>query len=335
MIEYQRVYPGNHEPLDRVDVSGPVCDAAAAFARLPAVGRDFEFDTGGWFPDMHARANGNAGVHIGGVERKGANLLISARDCGGTAALIVASLIADPSGQPAGGRIEQVFSLDPQHAFAGGMQRIGNLLAVPLEGANVDACVLFLQIGNPLEPRVVASATIVRGNARACAAAITTLPDKRMLLGVIGEQKRYIGLFGARPVLDMYLSRTDDISDGFGDPLTLMLPPRAWYAAINFTGAVADVGLVRVGMVGLRAGPVVDFFQLQIVTPPSVRYWPTAGAATFITAPVGKRLALHSASIGRISGGIAVNDDGDIAVYAASGPIADRRLRISVFCHRA
>lgn len=333
MAEYHRVQPRVHEPLDRVDVRVPVPDATAAFTRVPTAGPVFDIDASGWFP--HSTPHGRGGsrnpeVRVRGVQRKGSKLLISASDPD-AAILMIASLVTDASGVPRGGNIEQICTLDHRLRHTGGIQRAGNLLSIPLEGRGVDARVLFLEISNPLEPRVITGGTVFRSDVKARATAITTLPDGRLLLGVLSSQRRWFGLFGARPVLDVYLSRTDDISDGFGDPCAIALAPRARYQAISFAFNSTHAELVRGCMIGLDAAGHADFLPMEIWPPPQGGFWPREGTAGFASSPLTKTLEVPSSMSQITAAGIAIEDDGEFAFYAGQTVAGADRFRFSVF----
>lgn len=247
------------------DLTCPDCDAATAFTAVPQSGRSFLIDTGGsWFVSKRRwRYHENdipgwnrADNHFQGVQRKGDHLLITGGDWNEPAAhVLVVELDTDGDGTPFAGRLVRVLSLGRKAPHPGGIQRLGDLLGVPLEGAGRTS-IRFLCIENPADPTSIdGAATIVRREAKASAVALARIED-RLLVGV-----------AFRHSLDLYLSVSDDITAGWVNEPGGTLPHgvridldgvvarRPAYQAIHFFAPIpasdADGGVI-VPMIALR-----------------------------------------------------------------------------------
>ncbi|MBX6363400.1 MAG: hypothetical protein IRZ00_05990 [Gemmatimonadetes bacterium] len=330
--------------LGHATLACPDCDVADALAALPSRAVPCRLDVdGGLFPGARryryledAPAGGSrADSHFQGVQRFGEHLLVTGVDWLEPAGhLLVARIETGPDGNPAGGRLERIVALDNERPHAGGIQRLGDILAVPLEGAGgLDSMVVFLRITDPLNPGFVGDgSTIVRrGRDKASAAAVAPLPGgKRLLVGVAWKN-----------ALDLYLSRSDYLGDGFVSdddgfprPLTIDLAGLTTrdpqYQSIAFLhpdlwqGAASGRSEIRVPIIALRntsklsnwyrGKNFADLLELHIRAD-RLEDWPCV-------ADVSARRPVQF-TFGRFDGnfaaaaGVDVEPDGTLALYAA------------------
>ena len=164
-------------------------------------------------------------------------------------------------------RIVRIIGVDQQMWHAGGMDVMGDILAVPVEypppktlplkalanlplphhGNRPSSRIVFLDVKNPLNPRRLRP-TIERLGVKATAVALTKLPNGHYLAAVFSAQG-----------LDLYLSKTKNFASGFRDKATTWHPhqlraldgqPREFggFQTINFISQSNG----RLYLVGLR-----------------------------------------------------------------------------------
>jgi len=330
----------------------PPCVPLEVFSRLPTKGRAFTVAGGdGYFrdhrawrySDRDAPGRNRADNHFQGVQRMGDTLIISAGDWNEPAAhLLVVALEEGDEGLPVGGRLEKVFAIDTVRPHAGGIQRLGELLGVPLEGGGDGRSeVRFLRVANPRSPAFVGGdSAIVRRNPKASAVGMSRLPDGRLLIGVAWSD-----------FLDLYLTKTARVQDGYvqqaaeavppGEaalPLAVTLdlrrpePKRPYYQAITLFPAVewrpagaAQPG-VRVPMLGFRntsqsvsnwrrGKNFADFFELRI---PAERLADWTGGPEVTVGPLMSKQFFAGSFDGNFcaAAGIDVLSDDGCALYA-------------------
>ena len=113
---------------------------------------------------------------------------------------------------PSQDHLIKIYKIDDLLWHGGGMDTEGEILVIPLENADLDeklSSVRFFCIKDPLHPIPFKDASINRKKEIAGAAGLIRLKNKRYLCGVwIDSDEK-----GHR--LDLYLSATTDIADGF------------------------------------------------------------------------------------------------------------------------
>ena len=163
-------------------------------------------------------------------------------------------------------RIVGVVGIDSEMWHAGGMDVMGNVLAVPVEypppaslplrslanlplpnhGARTRSRIVFLDLSNPASPKRLRS-TIERSRTKATAVALTRLPNRYYLAAVLSGRG-----------LDFYLTNTRSLSSGFRARPTTWLPRQVralegqerdfgGYQTINFVSQ-SDGGLYLIGL---------------------------------------------------------------------------------------
>jgi hypothetical protein len=214
------------------DLTCDVIDVHDAFDRLPERGDPFIGAVEETFFSGHRRERyrevTNPGLnrtdnHLQGLQRYRGRIYLSAGDLmEGRAHLFV---LKEEPGADAGGvaaRLTRIISLDDRRDHGGGMQRLGDVLAIAIEGDRIGSTVEFLHLADPDHPRRIEGARIEREEQKASAAAITRLSGDdgdRILVGVTWfKGGPLLGLLGgSRAYLDLYLSRSDDPRHGFLD----------------------------------------------------------------------------------------------------------------------
>jgi hypothetical protein len=213
------------------DISCAPVDAAAAFDAIPARGERFgcrvadSFFTG---PRRERyREVTNPGLnrsdnHLQGIQRFGDRIYLSAGDLmEGRAHLFVLRTAPADAGADARAELTRVITLDDQRDHGGGMQRLGDVLAIAIEGpGSIGSTVAFLHLGEPDRPKWIPGARIDRDEPKASAVALALLPraaGNRILAGVTWVRTgRLFGLLGrSKAYLDLYLSRSAELRDGF------------------------------------------------------------------------------------------------------------------------
>jgi hypothetical protein len=232
MSDDYRDVPGEEVGDDVVfDIACAPIDAAAAFNAIPARGERFgcrvpdSFFTG---PRRERyREVSNPGLnrsdnHLQGVQRFRDRIYLSAGDLmEGRAHLFV--LRCPPAGADSDTTAEltRIITLDDRRDHGGGMQRLGDVLAIAIEGpAGIGSTVAFLHLADPDRPKWIPGARIDRDEPKASAVALALVPraaGNRVLAAVTWVRSgRLFGLLGkSRAFLDLYLSRSADLRDGF------------------------------------------------------------------------------------------------------------------------
>jgi hypothetical protein len=210
--------------------SPPVHDALGAFQRIPERGVPFSCSVADTFfaagRSERYREVANPGLnrsdnHLQGVQRFRDRLYLSAGDLmEGCAHLFILRYREASPGQPATAELTGVLSLDHRLDHAGGIHRLGDVLAVPIEGHNTGSVVGFLHLADPDRPKWIAGARIERDEPKAGAVALARLPGPvggRVVVGVTWVRPGpFFGLLGrSRAFLDLYLSRAADLHRGF------------------------------------------------------------------------------------------------------------------------
>ena len=245
-----------------------------------------------------------------------------------------------PFGDPlAEDTIALAIGIDADMWHAGGMDFLGDILAVPVERSNPKRSrVVFFDMHDGEHPkRIDLSQEIVRDGIKAGAVALTKLPSGRFLCAVWSQQ------------LDFYVSSTTSFADGFcGTPTTWNKSQvrttgavdRTFesYQTINFIrqsdGALYLAGTRNTGLAASHASgtDVLHLFHVDITEDSSPQG---------IAAPVITKVAAHSYesrhSQGNMDGGagVYVSEDGRLLVYSAFhfrlGPGRSRQLRLTEF----
>lgn len=340
-----------------IDLTAPACAAAPAFAALPQSGRSFIIDTAGqyfvgkrrWrYHEKDIPGWNRADNHFQGVQRKGDHLFITGGDWNEPAAhLFVAELRTDVVDVPVSGRLVRIISLGGKSPHPGGIQRLGDLLGVPLEGGKHSA-VRFLCIENPADPTSIGGAsTIVRREKKASAVALARLGDDRLLVGVAFQHS-----------LDLYLSLGGDIADGYVPERRTSRPHgvridldgiaarRPAYQAIHFFApepvAAIDGGGVMVPMIAFRntrqslsnwydGQDLADLIEIRL--PQTLLDDWTGGAAPLAAHAATPREFLPGRYDGNFSAaaGVDVYEKDRIRVYAVHHWRTDEGIRATVF----
>ncbi|MEX2610958.1 MAG: hypothetical protein WEA24_13495 [Gemmatimonadota bacterium] len=339
-----------------LDPNSPACDAHASFQALATTGRPILIEIGqapfrGKRKARYHREDSpgmnRAENHFQGMARHGDTLYLTGADWDEPAAhLFVCALDTDAGGAPTGARLESVLALDTELPHAGGVQRLGDVLVVALEGPARDSRVRFLHLEDPARPTFVGGhSEIVRtGQTKASAGAVARMADGRLLVGVAW-----------RNALDLYLTRDADLRNGYVPaggapaPRTLDLGPthgKPAYQAIAFLPpeewARADGGAreVRLPVVGFRntsqalsnwwrGEDHADLFEL-IIPGQALDAWP--GGPEILIRPI----TSSAFDFGRFDGnfsaaaGLDVEAGGALAIYAAHHWRTGEGIRFSV-----
>ena len=288
--------PPRHDVTQFTDLpvatSGIVDDASvdhveAEFARLRDRGEYLAAHDGGridpWRYTWHNLNNNGSENHFQGMQRlaHGKFLAISGGDWRTSMSHVfivrmgsrpkrgpwASNTTAKDKRPPDRDRIVGVVGIDSEMWHAGGMDVMGNILAVPVEypppgslplrrlanlplpdhGARVRSRVVFLDLSNPASPKRLRP-TIERPRMKATAVALTRLPNRYYLAAVLSAGG-----------LDFYLTNTRSIRSGFRARPTTWLPrqvralegqERAFggYQSINFVSQSDG----RLYLIGLR-----------------------------------------------------------------------------------
>ena len=190
-------------------------DVEASFAALSSRGESLTAVMSGLIPRPAYRATASNGFgvanHFQGIQRVGNYIVISGADAHAPAAdLFVARLESDTTAALIG-----AFTLEDAAWHAGGIAVEGTTLAVPFYGAGGEdrqSRVRFYDLSDPTVP-VQLPVAIERPARKAIAVALTRLRNSHWLVAVLS------GRDGLPRRLDLYLSRSTDLTTGFGDPL--------------------------------------------------------------------------------------------------------------------
>jgi hypothetical protein len=338
-----------------IDLGAPAVMADAELQRLPGSGRAFAVQVGDLhFVDPRDKrylqegfpGKNRADNHLQGVQRFGDFLYCTGADLTEHIAhLFIVRLQTDASGEPTGGTLERIVALDRDLPHPGGLQRLGNVLVVPLQGDG-DSKLVFVQVSDPANPVSLGGRTTITrtGRKKAGAAALARLPDGRILAGGWSEE-------GGRGLLDLYLSESSDLADGFRPgavtcELTGMVDPEPAYQSVAFMqpeqrtgpGGEAETCVRIVGLRNtkqsvsnwFRGENVADLYELRI---------PDATLATWPDGVVAASLVRSRAfSFGKLDGnfsaaaGLNLEADGRLTLYAAHHWRVGRELRFSACC---
>jgi hypothetical protein len=233
--DYRDVLGGSVDPTVALDLTSPLIrDATTAFQHIPERGRPFlcsvddTFFTGPRrerYRDVANPGLNRSDSHLQGIQRFRDRLYLSAGDLmeGRPHLFILRYDDASPE-QPATAELTGVVTLDDRRDHAGGIQRLGDVLAVAIEGHRIGSVVAFLHLADPDRPRWIPGARIERDDPKAGAAALAVLrgaggdrAGDRVLVGVAwAKPGPLFGLLGrSRAFLDLYLSREADLHQGF------------------------------------------------------------------------------------------------------------------------
>lgn len=338
-----------------IDLDAPAVVADAQLQRLPAAGRAFRVKVGDLhFVDPRDKrylgegfpGKNRADNHLQGVQRFGDFLYCTGADLTEHIAhLFIVRLQTDASGAPTGGTLERIVALDRALPHPGGLQRLGNVLVVPLQGekADQDSKLVFVQISDPANPVSLGGKTTIerKGRKKAGAAALARLPDGRILAGGWSEE-------GKRGLLDLYLSESSDLADGFRPGAVTcdfsgMVSPEAAYQSIAFMQPERRTGPggepeTCVRIVGLRStqqrvsdwfkgSNFADLYELRIPDA-TLAAWPSGVAALSL-------VRSKAFTFGKLDGnfsaaaGLNLEDDGRLTLYAAHHWRIGRELHFS------
>lgn len=338
-----------------IDLNAPAVMADAQLLRLPGAGRAFRVQVGDLhFVDPRDKrylqegfpGKNRADNHLQGVQRFGDFLYCTGADLTEHIAhLFIVRLQTDGSGAPTGGTLERIVALDRDLPHPGGLQRLGNVLVVPLQGdkGDGDSKLVFVQVSDPSNPVLLGGRTTIprTGRKKTGAAALARLPDGRILAGGWCED-------GGRGLLDLYLSESADLTDGFVPGavtcnLSGMVDPEPAYQSIAFMqperstdpGGNPETCVRIVGLRNTQQGVsnwfkgenFADLYELRI---------PDATLAAWPSGAVSLGLARSRAfSFGKVDGnfsaaaGLNLEDDGRLTLYAAHHWRIGRELHFS------
>lgn len=141
---------------------------------------------------------------------------------------------------PARDALVAIYAVDRTYWHAGGLQLLGDILAVPLEDVESGRSrIVFLDLTDPRNPLQFPPPCVIersRNDGKAGAVALTSLPNQHYLCAVWSDDDPF-------PVrLDFYLSRSPRFADGFDPaycrwPFSKALPvglPTPKYQCVNF-----------------------------------------------------------------------------------------------------
>jgi hypothetical protein len=252
-----------------IDLSCPDCDHDAVLDTIPDVGtlctvacgtahfsgnREFRYLQSDII-DKNDSAN-----HLQGVQRFGDILLFTGADWTESVAHL---FVARPDANGAL-NVDRIIALDRERPHAGGFQRLGRLLLVPLEGKKkVTSRIVFLSIddeGNvdfvaqPAADGTESKLMIDRGNkVTASTAAAAQLDDGRIIVGVSWPKSGFLG-FSKTGFIDLYLSETHDVRRGFKPLVRCEFKTAADYQNMHFLKATPDAsGGIRLHVLASRS----------------------------------------------------------------------------------
>jgi hypothetical protein len=191
--------------------SGPLIDVEGAFAWVQVRGQHLTAPAGSLIPrpryTVTIRNRFGFRNHFQGIQRVPARnyvVLSGSNPAARTAELFVVRLGADRAG-----RIAATLAVDTALWHAGGLGMWESILVIPVFGTvPLRAKLLFYYWSDPEHPRRL-RVEIDRPRRKAYAAAITRLPNGRLLTAVFSDRDHLPRR------LDLYLSRSDRIEDGF------------------------------------------------------------------------------------------------------------------------
>lgn len=196
-----------------------LADVEGAFARLQSRGQHLAAPAGRLIPrpryTLNVRNRFGFRNHFQGIQRlPGRDYVVLS---GSNPAARTAELFVLRLGSERAVSVAVTRDVDSALWHAGGLGIWESILVIPVFGTSpLRAKVLFYDMSDPEQPRRL-QVEIDRPHRKAYAAAITRLPNGRLLTAVLSDRDR-------RPRrLDLYLSRSDHIADGF-DPASVSWP---------------------------------------------------------------------------------------------------------------
>ena len=205
--------PVNTEP--QALPPSPLNDVEQRFARIDTEGEHLTACINGMIPKPQYRATATNFLfglrnHFQGIELlpQPGYLAISGSSKR-AAELFIVHLASHPPSTGCGGEVVARTTVDEKMSHAGGLSRLGSTLAVPVHGGSpLGAKVVFYDLAVPEAPRRL-SVEIVRPGRKASATAMTRLANGYTLVAIVAQ-------FDGLPLrLDLYLSRTSVLTDGF------------------------------------------------------------------------------------------------------------------------
>ena len=267
--EYREALAEVAAPEALPNLSSKPFDVVAAFDRMPVRGERFRCDIDPLFftGDRRERYREvtNPGLnrtdnHLQGIQRFKDRLYVSAGDLlEGRPHLFVLKYLPTIT-RGVGAEFSRVITLDHERDHAGGMQRVGNVLTIAIEGNNIGSVVVFLQLDDPDHPVWIRGARIERREPKASAAGlalVSTPAGPRIVVGVpwVRPGKLFGLLQKPKAFLDLHLSRDADLRNGFLpdvvriDLATLGLGAPPWQSIALLPQAKPD----QVMMIGTRS----------------------------------------------------------------------------------
>lgn len=336
-------------------------DVEASFMRIPVLGTPLV----AWFgdeverPRYTARIDNRLGFknHFQSIQRlPGSNyLVVSGSDPHGPMSSLFVIRLASRSGDsafgsnlpgagppPRGDAVVIRVGVDATMWHAGGLATYGRVLVVPVYGGDpLAGRVLFYDMADPGHP-VRMPVQIERPGRKAYAVAVTRLPNGHYLVAVLSDRDEM-----ARR-LDLYLSRTEELADGFGaEPVT-------WFADAvtarngqdaNF-GDFQNISFVqqtdgRVFLVGLHnTAPSMDILPgrdyadlYELEFPDSLAQMNSSTLRPPVVTKIANRHLVCRAGYCNLdaAAGLYIDRDGRLAIYAATFWLDDNKLKLTEF----
>ena len=282
--------------------------------------------------------------HMQGLQCKDDVMLLTAGDWNEPAAHLFIAKLDRVDGSPVGGVISRIVCIDCDRPHAGGIQRLGNLLAIPLEQKSGSSAVKFLDIRDPENPAIVGGkADFIRENPKASATGLARMPDGRILLGVAWAD-----------FIDLYLSADQDVRNGWlpanSAPACVSLDlsgvadENPAYQSLTFLSPRIDptTGAVIVPTVGTRntrqslsnwwkGSDFADVFEL-FVSADCLTDWGNAGEVRAVSARPPIRFETGRAD-GNFSAAVGIEILGvdHCLLYAAHHWRTDKGIRVTVY----
>ena len=346
----------------RTDEPPLLGDVEATFLRIPAMGAPLV----AWFGDgtqtssYTTRVGNRFGFknHFQSIQRLPGThyLVVSGSDPNGPmSSLFVIRLSSRPNddtvlgsnlrGEGPPPRTDGVVArvlVDEMMWHAGGLATYGRVLAVPVYSSNPrQGRVLFYDMSDPEEP-VRLPVQIERPGRKAYAVAMTRLANRHYLIAVLSDRDE----LSRR--LDLYLSRTGELADGFGSE------PVTWFAEFvtaragqdaNF-GDFQNISFVqqtdgRIFLVGLHntapsmdilpGRDYADLYESDFSDSLTQSSSPTLREPT-VTKIANRHLVCQGGHCNLdAAGGLYIDRDGGLAVYAATFWLDDNSLKLTEF----
>lgn len=338
-----------------------LADVKTSFMRIPALGAPLA----AWFgdeiqrPSYTARVDNRLGFknHFQSIQRvPGSNyLVVSGSDPNGPMSSLFVIRLASRSGDsafgsnlpgagppPRGDAVVTRVDVDATLWHAGGLATYGRVLVVPVYGGNpLAGRVLFYDMADPGHP-VRMPVQIERPGRKAYAVAVMRLPNGHYLVAVLSDRDEL-----ARR-LDLYLSRTEDLADGFGAEAV------TWFADAvtarngqdaNF-GDFQNISFVqqtdgRIFLVGLHnTAPSMDILPgrdyadlYEMEFPDSLAQLATPTLRVPVVTKIANRhLVCRDGHCNfDAAAGLYVDRDGSLAIYAATFWLDGSTLKLTEF----